>query len=185
MINLKSIIDSYPNCLTNRATLRSYLLDIYPGEKKVANILASIYECGIAQKIQNMKFLSEQDIYKFANQLEAEYGISPKYSIDFLLIWANAYDVTYSSYNPKPVVEASKKATKKQSADNLTTFFESKGFEVIDKRNLGGCLWVVGEKTKLDPYIKKAKSIFSLTDGRYARDKTKDGRYRWYTRSEK
>ena len=44
--------------------------------------------------------------------------------------------------------------------DGLKMFFEKKGFEVIDKRSNAGCLWVVGEKDKLAPYLKEAKELY-------------------------
>lgn len=54
----------------------------------------------------------------------------------------------------------------------LKGFFEEKGLEVIDKREAKGCLWVVGEKEKLMPYVKEAGKIF----GAYGNYSAKGGR---------
>lgn len=55
---------------------------------------------------------------------------------------------------------------------SLKAYFEEKGLEVIDKRSAGGCLWVVGEKDKLMPYVKEAGKMF----GAYGSYSAKGGR---------
>lgn len=182
MIDLKLLLDSHPNCLTSRATLRSYLLDMFPNEKKSANILASIYECGISQKMQRMKSLEEHDVQSFVNQLDHEYGIAPKYATEYIYIWSDALGLERA-----PIVDAPSKKNNMFASDdssNLAAYFEANGFEVVDKRKAGGCLWVVGEKTELDPCVEKAKELFSITDGGYAKGRATGGRHGWYTSSQ-
>ena len=184
MVDLKLLLDSHPNCLTSRATLRSYILDMFPSEKKSANILASIYECGISQKIQGMKYLAEHDVQTFVNQLDREYGIAPKYAAEYIYVWADAFGVKRASATG----EKSAKHNLLVNADsqsNLVAYFEANGFEVIDKRKAGGCLWIVGEKTKLSPCVERAKELFSITDGGYAKGRATGGRHGWYTSSKK
>ena len=65
----------------------------------------------------------------------------------------------------------------------LCEFFSNNGFEVIDKRYAGGCLWVVGTKTKLEPYIKEAKKLFNIGDNGFSSGKTTSNRMGWYTNS--
>lgn len=52
MIDLKNILKLHPNCLSSRASFRSVLLDKYPNEKRVINILTILVECGIANRIK-------------------------------------------------------------------------------------------------------------------------------------
>lgn len=59
-----------------------------------------------------------------------------------------------------------------ENRKSLKDFFSEKGLEVIDKRSAGGCLWVVGEKDKLMPYVKEAGKIF----GAYGNYSAKGGR---------
>lgn len=184
MIDLKKILKTYPNCLSSRATFRSHLLDMFPNEKKSANILASIYECGISQKIQHMKVLTEYDIQMFVNQLDREYGIAPKYAAEYIYVWADALGIERASTTG----EMSIKHNLFVSGDghsNLVAYFEANGFEVIDKRKAGGCLWVVGEKTKLAPCVEQAKELFSIIDGGYAKGRATGGRHGWFTSSKK
>ena len=181
MVDLKLLLNSYPGCLSNRSTLRAHLLDMFPNEKKAANILASIYECGIYQKMQCMKDLTDHDVQAFINQLDREYGIAPKYAAEYICVWADALDIKYAS---KPS-ETSINRILVNSTGNLVAYFETRGFDVVDKRNAGGCLWVIGEKAKLDPHVAMAKELFSITDGGYAKGRATGGRHGWYTSSRK
>ena len=177
MIDLKLLLDTYPNCLNSRTALRSHLLDMFPNDKRSANILASIYECGISQKLQHMKTLTVHDVQSFVNQLDREYGISPKYATEYIYLWADAYGIKRSTSSDNVSISYN------DDTNNLVSYFMSHGFEVIDKRKAGGCLWVVGEKTKLGPYVDKAKELFAITDGGYAKGRSTGGRHGWYTSS--
>lgn len=68
-----------------------------------------------------------------------------------------------------PTAPIEKKA---ENGKSLSSFFAEKGLEVIDKRAVGGCLWVVGEKEGLLPYIKEAGKLF----GAYGNYSAKGGR---------
>lgn len=70
--------------------------------------------------------------------------------------------------------------------DGLKTFFEKKGFEVIDKRSNAGCLWVVGEKDKLAPHLKEAKELYGAF-GNYAPNggRATKNRPAWFTSCKK
>lgn len=65
--------------------------------------------------------------------------------------------------------ELNGKKTSKNLSVGITTslsdFFKSNGFEIVDLRQNGGCLWVVGEKRKLEPFVAEAYRIFKATGG--------------------
>ena len=44
----------------------------------------------------------------------------------------------------------------------LVEYLEYRGLEVIDKRNYGGCLWVVGTEGSIGEAINDAKEIFEI-----------------------
>lgn len=69
------------------------------------------------------------------------------------------------------------------SGKTLYDFFKNNGFEVIDKRLSGGCLWVVSSKAELDPYINVAKNIFNLDDNGFSSGRATANRTGWYTKS--
>lgn len=68
----------------------------------------------------------------------------------------------------------------------LKEFFENNGFEVIDKRYNNGCLWVVGDRKKLDPYIEMARMKFgSSCTGDFASGRATNYRMAWWTKCSK
>lgn len=69
------------------------------------------------------------------------------------------------------------------SGRTLYDFFNNNGFEVIDKRSSGGCLWVVGTKTEIEPYLKEAKNLFNIGDNGFSYGRSTSGRMGWYTNS--
>ena len=53
-INLKQIIEQFPDCITNGAKLKAILLDTYPEiSKGIINAILIISNSGIAKEIQN------------------------------------------------------------------------------------------------------------------------------------
>lgn len=45
------------------------------------------------------------------------------------------------------------------TSENLTGFLKNKGLEVVDKREKGGALWVIGDKG-IDPILKETRKLF-------------------------
>ncbi len=84
------------------------------------------------------------------------------------------------------VSETSSSLQLEDLAKNLKDYFMYAGFEVIDKRNNGGCLWVVGEESQIDPYLAKARKRFGETcQGKYGSGKSTNYRKAWYTHCKK
>ena len=94
MIDLKSILQQHPNCLNSRASFKSVLMDKYPSERRMVNILTILFECGVANKIKSKKSIDANEMQGLIAQIENEYGISGQYSQDAILVWASAFDVT-------------------------------------------------------------------------------------------
>lgn len=107
MIDLKTILKQYPNCLNSRAFFKSVLMDKYPTQKRDVNILTLLFECGIANKIKTKKNIDANEIQGFMSQMENEYGILGQYSQEAILVWAAAFDVTASAINTKSFVSSS------------------------------------------------------------------------------
>ena len=73
-------------------------------------------------------------------------------------------------------------------SDGLKKFFESKGFECVDKRAVtGGSLWVVGSREELNPVINEAKKLFGdLGNNNFTSNgKSVGKRPAWFTTSTK
>ena len=97
MIDLKTILQQYPNCLNSRASFKSVLMDKYPTEKRMVNILTSLFECGVANKIKSKNCIDANEMQGLITQIENEYGISGQYSQEAIMVWAAAFGVTASA----------------------------------------------------------------------------------------
>lgn len=84
-----------------------------------------------------------------------------------------------------PTIAPSSKVS--QSAGNTTSlasYFQGKGFKVVDCRPNGGCLWVIGEKKQLEPYVLEAARSFRA-NGAYGSGKATSYKSGWWTKSNK
>ena len=79
MIDLKSVVEKYPECLDGATKFKSYMMDLYPDNSNKARIriLADIVDCGIALEIKNGK-TDSISISNFCNTMENQYGYSVK-----------------------------------------------------------------------------------------------------------
>ena len=89
--------------------------------------------------------------------------------------------ISTKSIEAKPVVKNSSPTEKKLS---LKEYFESKGFFTIDCRGWNGCLWVLGDQKKLEPYVKEAMKLYGAT-GAYGSGKQSNNKPAWWTKSNK
>lgn len=115
MIDLKTVLREHPDCISSRTLFRSVLMDIYPNEKRKVNILTSMLECGIVQKIKNRKILNNNEVQAILGQLENEYGTAAIYASNGIKIWADAFGVSVqvtsvqtsqSVIVPEPIIHA-------------------------------------------------------------------------------
>lgn len=72
-INLKQLINDYPECITNGAKLKAILLDTYPEiSKAIVNTLVIMANSGIAKEIQDSENITELDKSRWQQKLEDE-----------------------------------------------------------------------------------------------------------------
>lgn len=117
MIDLKEIFNQHPNCLNNKASFKSILMDEYPSEKRMINILAILFECGIVNKIKSKSTISSTEMHGLLTQVENDYGISAQYSQSAILIWAAAFGITASTVKVQDTATLSSET--KGSVDNV------------------------------------------------------------------
>jgi len=104
MIDLKTILQQHPNCLNSRAVFKSVLMDKYPSERRMVNILTILFECGIANKVKSKRSIDLNEMQGLIAQIENEYGIIGQYSQDAILIWADAFGVSAADIQLSPQV---------------------------------------------------------------------------------
>ena len=86
-INLKQIIEQFPDCVTNGAKLKAILLDTYPDTPKaVINTLVLMANSGMAKEIQDNENITKLDISRWQKKLEDNYGLSDKIILDCISI---------------------------------------------------------------------------------------------------
>ena len=73
---------------------------------------------------------------------------------------------------------------KDYSHSKVREFFISRGLEVVDMRDKGGVLWVVGSKDKVGAVINEAVKAFSIS-GHYSSGKAIKNREGWFTKTDK
>ena len=77
-MNLRIILDQYPQCLESRAKLSAILRDLYPSERRQINIVLDIYECGIADKIKQLREQNNLLQRQLSAALEIDNGLYSK-----------------------------------------------------------------------------------------------------------
>lgn len=98
-MNLRIILDQYPQCLESRAKLSAILRDLYPSERRQINIVLDIYECGIADKIKQLKSIDSLQVQAFCRQLEVEYALPAQYALRGIALWLEVYSVPIQKDN--------------------------------------------------------------------------------------
>ena len=91
---------------------------------------------------------------------------------------------TSAATDPTEVKSVSKNPPVTPQKFSLKEYFESKGFFTIDCRGWDGCLWIIGDQRKLEPYVAEAKRLYGAT-GAYGSGKQTNYKPAWWTRSNK
>ncbi len=89
MIDLKTLFQKHPDCISNENRFRALMNELYPNERAKTNVLATILSTGIGREIQNGKsdYLS---LSNFAKWLENEYGFASDLCEKCLQLWPTA-----------------------------------------------------------------------------------------------
>lgn len=134
MIDLKTILQKYPNCLSSRSSFKSVLMDGYPMEKRMVNILTILFECGVANRIKTKKSIDANEMQALIALIENEYGISGEYSQEAILVWAAAFDVTaFAIKTAPPTTSAHETSNPIESKPIVYVQGEVDDYEVIQK----------------------------------------------------
>ena len=90
-IDLKKIIEQFPDCVTNGDKLKGILSDLYASEPKgVINTLVIIVKSGIAKEMQNTA-VTDLDKARWKKQLEDDYALSEKVVEKCLDLWKTVF----------------------------------------------------------------------------------------------
>ena len=93
-IDLKHLIEQYPEVLIDSAKLKSYILDLYPSSKRgIVKVLVAIQQCGIVAEMQTSKNPSALDMSRWKKVLDDDYGFTGETAETCLQMWCSAIGV--------------------------------------------------------------------------------------------
>ncbi len=110
MINITPVIANYKDFLRDRTKLYALLYDLYPTERRDRNILMSIYDMGIVDRIQNTNQISVPQMVVYAKIVEDAYGINRDLVLEGLSAWINALGISTEPTMESKVALTEKKA---------------------------------------------------------------------------
>ena len=93
MIDLKSVINQYPEYVQDGKKLKLLLSDLYPSESLYASILCSMLDDGIVDEIKNKQQMDKLTLANLSSRMEKKHGYAQKYIDGCLSIWANALGI--------------------------------------------------------------------------------------------
>ena len=79
MIDLKTVLDTFPECLSDSKKLKSILLDLYPEEKLYGKLLAQILDAGIVDELKNKDKIDSFEFVILCNRFVSIYAVEQKY----------------------------------------------------------------------------------------------------------
>ena len=93
-IDLKQLVEQYPEVLTDGTKLKAYILDLYPQCKRgMVNILVAIQQCGIVSEMQANKNPSALDMSRWKKVLDDDYGFAGATAETCLQLWCSAFEI--------------------------------------------------------------------------------------------
>lgn len=93
-IDLKQLVEQYPEVLTDHTKLKAYILDLYPNCKRgMVNILVAIQQCGIVAEMQASKNSSAMEMSRWKKCLEDDVGFTGALAETCLQMWCSAIGI--------------------------------------------------------------------------------------------
>lgn len=114
MIDLRNVVEKYPECLENPNKFKSYLKDIYPDQEDQVRIriLSDVMNCGIVNEIKSGK-TDSISIAHYRTEMENKYGYSSRLVFECI-------SMVVLAFNPNCSLG------EYQKENNVTSYNESK-----------------------------------------------------------
>lgn len=97
MIELRKIINEYPECLNDRNKFRAILSDVYPQDEYQNDIylLSLVVQTSILKTLQMFDTIERLEINNFCTQLQTKFSIDFNNAFNIVKRWALALDVEF------------------------------------------------------------------------------------------
>ncbi|MDR0616603.1 MAG: ankyrin repeat domain-containing protein [Synergistaceae bacterium] len=89
--NFTRLLADYPNFADNPKQFIGLLRDVFPTQRKEANLISFLYEAGIAREIKSAAVLDDIFASRFAKRVEDEYGVSRDSAKWAVSVWCVCY----------------------------------------------------------------------------------------------
>lgn len=91
-IDLRTIIEDYPECVSNGAKLKAILSDLYSAAPRaLLNTLCLTANCGVAAEIKTVSQITPIEVSRWQNTLESEYGLARNFIDKSLNLWISVF----------------------------------------------------------------------------------------------
>ena len=84
---LKGIIEQFPGILDDKKKFKAVILDYYPDNKLIRNMIYASFEERIPHDIMGASVVSEADMTMFVKRLTASYGYQQEQSVEIVKMW--------------------------------------------------------------------------------------------------
>ena len=93
MIDLKSVVEKYPECLESATKFKSYMMDLYPenADRARIKVLTDVINCGIVDEIKDGK-TDSISIANYRDKMENAFGYSGRLVLEGIMQWIRAYE---------------------------------------------------------------------------------------------
>lgn len=98
MIDLKSVVEKYPECLDSAAKFKSYMMDLYPenADRARIKVLTDVINCGIVDEIKDGK-TDSISIANYRDKMENAFGYSGRLVLESIMQWIRAFEANHLS----------------------------------------------------------------------------------------
>ena len=90
-IDLAKVLRYSAECLQSRAQMRAIMMDMYPGKTRDMNVLLSVYESGIPNKIKNDGQINGTQYKSYVKKIADDYGMKEIYITEALNAWIDIF----------------------------------------------------------------------------------------------
>lgn len=179
------IINSTPECLRSRPTLRGLLFDNCPTRKKEINLIIDAYEIGIIERLRKSVDY-KLTVESLRSTLLSDYSLTEEAATWAVVSWCVFLNLPQAEKYANTLYRTNtvKSPTGRGQYETAKDYFLSKGCKIVDKRPSGGCLWVIGKESEIKKYVEEAKRLFKLSGDYCGGGRATSYKPGWFTKDE-
>lgn len=125
-LELKKILTSHPDCVTNGAKLKTILLDRYPEvQKGIINVICAIVDSGIAEEMVKCDNIDKDEIDRWLSKLECDYCLTGQVVSKCISLWIETVEDLRANIWRDKAIKLMKQGDVSVSGDRLLPYLEA------------------------------------------------------------